>query len=420
MSSEECLIAGLVRRAWLTDGPLQPIIGAYIRYLRGQRYTDSSIRTYLKSIAHFSFWSRAQGFVLADIDDGLIKKFIQIHLPSCDCAAPRACGVNNARTSLRKLIVVLRQEGQLRNEPAFSTPVALELQQFRQYMLGICGYAETTVACRLKHMRDFLKEHFDEGPVDILHITPADIERCMIDYAKRWRKASLGVIRSSLGSYLRFRTLQGDQTRLLSTALPVLADWSQATLPKALNDSELDRFEHAFDLTTPIGLRDYAIACCLIDLGLRGNEVANLALESFDWRGGILTVANSKGRRLAQLPIPRRTGKAIADYLRNGRPATSSRALFVVHQAPVGKPLSVGGIRTTMKYAFKRCGLDKQFCNTHVLRHTLALRLQRSGASLKEIADVLGHKSYETTTRYARANLEQLRAVTLPWPGRQL
>ena len=417
MLSEECLIVSLARRTWLTDGLLKPIVGPYIYYLREQRYTDDSIRSYLKSIAHFSFWLRAEGVVLADIGESLINKFIHVHLPSCDCGAPCACSVSNARASLRKLVVVLRQEGYLCNESKFSTPVALELEQFRQYLFSTCGYTETTSVYRLKHMSDFLDKHFGDGPVDILRITTSDIERCMTDYGKRWRKASLGVIRSSLKSYLRFRALQGDQIQPLLAALPELADWSKTTIPKALNDSELDHFERAFDLTIPIGLRDYAIARCLIDLGLRGHEVAHLVLESFDWRGGILTMANCKGRRLVQLPLSWRTGKAITDYLRDGRPVTSSRVLFVVHKAPVGKPLSVSGIRTAMRYAFKRCGLDKQFSNTHVLRHTLALRLQRSGASLKEIADVLGHKSYETTTRYARANMEELRKVTLPWPG---
>ena len=419
MLSAERLIASLVRRTWLTDGPLGPIVPTYINYLRGQRYAEGTLRAYLKSLAHFGFWARAEGLGLASIDESLINKFIQAHLPSCNCPAPRASYVYSARTSLRKLVFVLQQEGFCPSESKNSTPVSRELMQFRQYLSDTCGYAETTIIYRLKHISDFLDGHFDSDPVDIPHITPADIEKCMADYAKRWRPASLRVIRSSLRSYLRFRAMQGDQTQSLIATLPKLADWSQAALPKALNESELDRFEHAFDLSSPVGRRDYAIARCLIDLGLRGHEVAHLVLESFDWRNGTLTVPNSKGRRMLRLPLPWQTGKVIANYLQNGRPTTSSRALFVVQEAPVGKPLSTEGIRATMKYAFKRSGLDKQFCNTHVLRHTLALRLQRSGASLKEIADVLGHQSYETTTKYARADLEGLRAVTLPWPVRQ-
>jgi site-specific recombinase XerD len=52
-----------------------------------------------------------------------------------------------------------------------------------------------------------------------------------------------------------------------------------------------------------------------------------------------------------------------------------------------------------------------------VLRRTAATRLVRSGASLKEVADVLGHKHLNTTTLYARVDLDRLRTVAQPWPG---
>lgn len=82
----------------------------------------------------------------------------------------------------------------------------------------------------------------------------------------------------------------------------------------------------------------------------------------------------------------------------------------------MGTPLSVPAIRSAMGRAFARCGLSDLFCSTHVLRHTTAVRLQKSGASLKEIADLLGHKNLDTTSRYARVDLEGLRSVAMPWP----
>jgi site-specific recombinase XerD len=53
----------------------------------------------------------------------------------------------------------------------------------------------------------------------------------------------------------------------------------------------------------------------------------------------------------------------------------------------------------------------------HLLRHTLATRLQSAGVHLKQVADLLGHQSLDTTARYARVNLQQLRQAMLPWPG---
>jgi integrase len=184
-----------------------------------------------------------------------------------------------------------------------------------------------------------------------------------------------------------------------------------------LSDAELEAFLKAFDCADPVGLRDYAMARCLIDLGLRGHEVTYLTLGSVDWRRATLTISSTKSRRAQQLPLPVSTGEAIAQYLRQGRPQTVNRSLFVRHRAPFDKPLSVPAIRSSMNRAFVRCALGDRFCNTHVLRRTTATRLQRSGASVKEIADLLRHQSLDTASAYARIDLEGLRAVALPWPG---
>ena len=190
-------------------------------------------------------------------------------------------------------------------------------------------------------------------------------------------------------------------------------------MPKALSDSELEAFLNAFDCADPVGQRDYAIARCLLDLGLRGHEVTYLTLESIDWRAATLTISGTKSKRVQQLPLPVSTGEALAQYLQQGRPQTTSRMLFVRHRAPFGKPLGVPAIRNSMNRAFVRCGLHDRFCNTHVLRRTTATRLQRSGASVKEIADLLRHQSLDTASTYARVDLERLRSVALPWSGSQ-
>ncbi|MEX0827390.1 MAG: site-specific integrase, partial [Haliea sp.] len=189
--------------------------------------------------------------------------------------------------------------------------------------------------------------------------------------------------------------------------------------PKVLSDSEVAAFLNAFDFTDAVGLRDYVIGRCLLDLGLRGHEVTHLTLESIDWRRAMLTITGAKSKRVQQLPLPASTGAAVVQYLRQGRPETTSRRLFVRHRAPFDKPLSVPAIRSSMNRAFARCGLSDRFCNTHVLRRTMATQLQCAGVSVKMIADVLRHKSLDTACSYARVDVEQLRTIALPWPGSQ-
>lgn len=412
MSTDKCLTS-LARDDWLTGGPLNSVVTPFIEALRNQRYPNRTICGYLRCLAHFSYWIKAEEL---ELSSALIKRFLLIHIPACTCPAPRCCSVSNSGAALRHLFRSLPRE---RAATGIVDPVTAELEGFGEYLTNICGVAPVTRGCRLQHVGAFLVRAFGTLPPVISQLSVAQLDEFFAELSTRWRPASLRAVCISLRSYFRYRALLGEPTAALSASLPRIADWRRATLPKVLSDAEVEAFLAAFDCTDPVGLRDFAIARCLLDLGLRGHEVTYLTLESVDWRNATLTISSTKSKRVQQLPLPVSTGEAIAQYLRQGRPQTVNRALFVRHRAPFDKPLSVPAIRNSMNRAFIRCGLSDRFCNTHVLRRTTATRLQRAGASVKEIADLLRHQSLDTASTYARIDLEGLRAVTLMWPGSQ-
>jgi len=115
------------------------------------------------------------------------------------------------------------------------------------------------------------------------------------------------------------------------------------------------------------------------------------------------------------LPLPATTGEAIAVYLKRERPKTSNRAIFVRHVAPRDQPAGPDLIRKTIRQAYERAGLP--YTRSHLLRHTMANRLLAGGSSLKEVADVLRHRSLNTTLIYAKLDSRKLVEVALPWPG---
>lgn len=117
------------------------------------------------------------------------------------------------------------------------------------------------------------------------------------------------------------------------------------------------------------------------------------------------------------MPLPQLTGGALADYLRHGRPVIPTRAVFVLHRAPVGQAATNTTVRGAIRRAFVRAGLP--WSGTHILRHTAAARMVQGGVPLKEVADVLGHRNIDTTLIYTKVNLSQLARVALPWPRRQ-
>ena len=417
--SEDAFLASLARHAWLVDGPLAAIVDRYLAELRRKRYAARTVGAYLRSLAHFAYWLQSESLGLADVETSLVDRFLRFHLPACACPPPRKTSIADCRAALEHLLCLIAQDASGESAAQMmQLPVSAELARFHRYLADTCGLAANTCQYRLKHVGAFLARHDRVASIGTAELTSRDIEGFVADVAQRWKPASLGVIRNSMNSYLRFRTLAGDQTQALTAAIPRVANWTHTTLPKALSEAEIATFLASFNLADPSGLRDFAVARCLLDLDLRGQEVAHLHLNDLDWHSGTLVIGDSKGRRVHQLPLPAATGEAIARYLRYGRPCTCNRAVFVRHVAPFDKPLSVAGVRNIMTRAFARCGLADRFCNTHVLRHTAAVRLQRSGASLKEVADLLRHRNLDTTTVYARLDLERLRAVSLPWPGR--
>ena len=415
MSTERYRVS-IRRQDWLTAGPLKEFVDSYTQTLQTRRYADDTVRTYLKCLAHFSYWMKLEGFSAESVDRALMERFQRHHLPACTCPSPCRSFANDMRAALNHFLALQPAAVVGVNAPQ-SPLICAELNRFDSYLRTICGLAPTTCSYRVKHAGAFLAWRFGSNVLEIGLLDASDIDAFLATAACRWTPSSRGVILSSLRSYLRFRTMLGDNTQTLIATLPAIANWRQRCPPKTLSESELDRFLQAFDLGDPVGLRDYAIARCLLDLGLRGDEATHLTLDSIDWRHGVIMLQRTKSHRVQCLPLPVQTGEALGSYLRHGRPLTDSRFIFVRHRAPYGVPLGVAAIRNAMNRAFVRCDLADQFCNTHVLRRSMATRLQKTGASIKEIADLLRHRDLNTARAYARVDLEHLRAVARPWPG---
>jgi site-specific recombinase XerD len=316
-----------------------------------------------------------------------------------------------------QLLIFLRIEGHIPpRAPCTPAPIAVELDAFDRYLATVRGLQDVTRQGQLKHVRDFLLAHFADRTVELRAMTPSDIERFTRQHTVGWKPTSVKQVCIALRSYLRFKAVHGIDTTRLVAALPRIAQWRLSTLPRDLSAQDVERLLGSFDRRTGAGRRDYAIARCYVDLGLRTAEVVRLRLEDLDWHASRIRI-RGKGRRTDVLPLPTATGRAIAQYLRAGRPASASRTLFLRHRPPCDKPATSDTIRGAIRNAALRCGLAERLTGTHVLRHTVARRLVQGGASLKAIADVLRHRSLDTTTIYAKVDLAALTTVAAPWPG---
>jgi len=401
-------------RAWLKDSILQPYVSRYGAHLRRGRYAPSTQRVYLCCVAHFAHWLTGERCGLAAIGEAVVARFLSEHLPVCGCPYPVRRLRHELRAALAQLLEVLRADGVGALDPALDTAVAQELTRFDAHMRDVWGLADSTRRRRGRVVGEFLLAHFGDRPIMMSKISVASIRRFVLGEHGR-NAGSIAVIGGAIRCYLRFRSMSGDRISELAAAIPRVAHWRLASLPEVLTDAEIDQLLRSFDQPFPSRRRAYAMARCLIDLGLRSSEVVGLRLEDINWTDGTLCLVGTKGRRADILPLPDATGSAIVAYLREERPQTSNRAIFVRHVAPYDEPIKKGVVKRAVLAGYRRCGWTRT--SVHILRHSVASRLLRTGAPMKDIADVLRHRSLDTSAIYAKVDLTKLAAVALPWPG---
>jgi len=401
--------------ASLAGSVLQPFISDYCAYLRAGRYATSTARVYVRCVAHFAYWLTAENIALSAVNEAIGRRFIGDHLGCCDCPSPVRRLAHEHRAALVHLFRILKSAGA--TAPAPGDHIGHEIARFAGYMDRACGLAASTRRQRGQIVARFLTARFGTGPVTPTAITAADLRQFALGTDHVHSPGTVRVMAGALRCYLRFREIEGDPVSDLRASIPGAAHWRLATLPAVLSPAQVNELLLAFTQPIPSGRRAYAMVRCLADLGLRACEVAYLRLDDIDWRAGTLRLARGKARRDDLLPLPAQTGRAIVDYLTLERPATANRAVFVRHVAPYDAPIGVGVVRRAVMAAYRRCGWTG--VRVHALRHSMASRLLLEGTPLKEIADILRHRSLDTSMVYLKVDTNRLAAVALPWPGNE-
>ena len=407
----------ILAQRWFARAEVEVEADRYVRYLAERGYARDTVERYFRSVAHFVHWVSQRDVALCDLSESQVNQFLHVHLPHCRCARQCCRTEVDARAALKHFFAMLGNT-QTKPVPSVSTSIAAELAGFERHLIEVRGLANSTCTVRLRDVRQFLVDRFGTSTVRVSTLVSADVVRFVMRRTTGLGPGSVNSVVLSLRSYFRFKASCGTSTTSLIAALPRVALWRLTGLPNFLTPAEIKQLLNAFNRDSATGMRDFAITRCLLDLGLRRAEVAHLRLDDIDWRAGVLRV-RGKGRRTDVVPLPRLTGQAIATYLRDGRPQTTRREVFVRHRPPLNAAASVDLVRSAVRHAADRCGLQQRVRGTHIFRRTIACRMVQRGAPFKEIADLLRHRSLDTTTIYAKVDLLALRRVALPWPGRR-
>jgi len=216
--------------------------------------------------------------------------------------------------------------------------------------------------------------------------------------------------------FLRFLIAEGQCAVGLDAAIPTVAHWRLASLPRYLQPEEAERLIDSCDRASAVGWRDRAILLLLARLGLRADDIAHLRLSDIDWKDASIQVCG-KGGRYARMPLTQEVGQAIVAYLKKGRPRSNIDTLFIRCRAPYCAFSSHSAVSLIVDRALRRAGVARPSRGAaHLLRHSLATSLLRQGASLEDIATILRHRSIATTQIYAKVDIASLRQIAQPWP----
>ena len=289
------------------------------------------------------------------------------------------------------------------------------LEEYCHYRRAHNGISAGTLVRDIETARGFLAQ-LSRGKKPVTAAALKDVDAFVQGLATRLSKRTVADACSSLRAFLRF--LQITERLATDLACGVIAPRYRTDEhpPRTLPWREVQRILQSISRSEAPGKRDFAIILLLATYGLGAAEVLAIRREDLDWRSGVMRVRRPKTGVPIELPLLPAVAKALAAYLRCERPpARSSGALFLRQNMPY-EPISSAAIRHRIRHYARLAGIPAKVIGAHAFRHSHASRQIDSGANVKIVSDILGHRSSASTSVYVRVALKRLRAVALPVP----
>jgi len=391
-----------------------PIFGRFlddfVPWAFGRGYTIHTVYLQLDSVRHLSAWFQKN--VRRSIRALRAEEFTAAHRYFTKRRRDWRFG-----WGLLAFIAFLEARGFLKPiRPKPPSRLEREVMLFLDYLRKDRGVAESTCDAYRRHVRHFLKFlKIGSHKYTLKTLTLATVHRYLRSVSVRYHRKQMQHITGSLRGFLRFEYMRGVLNRPLHTQIDSVRTYQDEHLPYPVQWVELQQLLRRIDRSTPLGSRDYAVLLIALTYGMRASDVASLTLDDVDWRKRTIHIVQCKTRQPLSLPLTDQVGAALTDYLQHSRPASSFRQIFLRRLAPIA-PLSLPGMSHTLRRVSQTTGVALKAAGFRCLRHALALRLLRQGASAKDIGDIFGHRNTTSISTYLRLDVDDLRQVALPIP----
>jgi len=391
-----------------------PLVEERLRYLghlaeQGKaRNTLLGVAPYLLVVADYLRLADRPGEAISTVEIEEKATLWADRLPKPSDGTPRllsrACFLRNATDWLQFM-------GRLQRPAPVSHPYADRIDDFTEYMQRERGLSPLTIDYRRWAIQDFLCQ-LGTPPQAFHEITITQIDEALVAKITQggYARVTVQTYASTLRAFLRYAETRGWCRAGLAAAIRAPRVFPQESLPDGPSWEQVRRLLTASEGARPTATRDRALLMLLSVYGLRAGEVARLRLEDFNWEREVIAVARSKTQRAQIYPLCRPVGDAVLRYLREGRPHSAHREVFLSLRAPI-RPLSRGALTSLVTRRLHALGVTLSHYGPHSLRHACATHLLEQGLSLKAIGDHLGHRDPNATRIYAKVDLAGLRQV---------
>ena len=400
-----------IRSSW----PGEPI-ERYVKWLASQGYPPDYIRSRVPILRQFAQFTWSRGVRTFSELPEQVEPFVAHRMAGREAgrSAERIRRLRDAaRGPIEHLIALLvasfvkRGRARITRDPFLS-----ETPGFFTYLREERGLREATIQRYGDYLRVF-EAYLDRiGAQHLADLSPTILSAFVTETGAGMSKPSMTGICGAVRVLLRYAHREGTTARDLSKAVEAPRTYRLSTVPRSISTDDVRLMLERVDRRGALGKRDFAMLLLLVTYGLRAREVAALTLDDIDWDREHLFVPERKGGHCTAYPLSVAVGEALLDYLKNARPSTQQRQIFLRAVAP-RVPVASAVVARRAAYYLRRAGIRVRRPGSHTLRHTCVQRLIDAQFPLKTIGDYVGHRCASATEIYIKVDVESLREVAI-------
>lgn len=401
----------------LRIGPLENLVEGFWIWLVEHGFRHRTIRRHIFNLSHLNkHLGGPSSGVLRSVSPRDLEGFLRTYRLECRNRGVPEGHLRRVVYSVNRFVDYLRELRLLDSLPQQEIYQPL-LEDYLKWMRHYQHASDGTLKVRSHSIAQFLK-WLGPGatPEGLFRLTVDGIEGFFLSYAQSMGRSARHSMQSGLRSFFRFCLHQGYIERSLDRAIPTLRTYRLAAVPRGLSDAEARQVLCSIDRSSPVGRRDYAIMQLLYTYGVRGGQVRSLRLEDIDWAQNQILFKASKYGKDSLLPLTVEVGESLLDYLQNSRPPYPYPHVFLTCRAPCHPLPCSSSLSAIVDHRIRATGIERAGKGAHAFRHSFATRMLHKGHSLKEIADVLGHRYIGTTFIYTKVDFNALKQVAMEWP----